>query len=138
MNYIYILIITLISTSWDRWMGDVLFFSFPIAFLIVQYIFKDKLYLFAFLYTLIYFASKFDIGLMSIILFILIIFSHHIFEFLEKSYYRSLFSSIIPLLFLCILNKVLFNYILFISLILLSIAHFVIIGRIDKNERIKI
>ncbi|MBM7558675.1 hypothetical protein [Marinitoga litoralis] len=138
MEYIYIVILTLISTSWDRWMGDILFFSFPIAFLIVQYIFKDKMYLFAFLYSLIYFASKFDIGLMSLILFILIVLSFHIFEFLEKSYYRSLFSSIIPLSFLCILNKVFFQYVFIISVIILSISHFVITGRIDKNERIKV
>ncbi|WGS65971.1 hypothetical protein [Marinitoga aeolica] len=136
MSYIYIIVMTLISSSWDRWMGDVLFFSFPIIFLIVQYLFKEKMYFFALLYSVIYFASKYDVGLMTIIFFILTISSFHIFEFLEKSYLRSLFSSSIPLFFLAFINKNF--YVLLISYILLSITHFIIAGRIGKNERIEI
>ncbi|SHE70897.1 hypothetical protein SAMN02745164_00978 [Marinitoga hydrogenitolerans DSM 16785] len=136
MTYIYITIMTLISSSWDRWMGDILFFSFPIAFLIVQYLFKDKMYFFSLLYSIIYFASKYDIGLMTIIFFIINVISFHLFEFLEKSYLRSLFSASIPLIFLAFINKNF--YVLVISYILLSITHFIIVGRIDKNERITI
>ncbi len=117
-------------------MGDVLFFSFPIIFLVVQYLFREKMYFFALLYSVIYFASKYDIGLMTIIFFILTISSFHIFEFLEKSYLRSLFSSSIPLFFLAFINKNF--YVLLISYILLSITHFIITGRIGKNDRIEI
>lgn len=136
MQYIYIFIMTMISSSWDRWMGDVLFFSFPIVFLIVQYLFKEKFYFFAFLYSIIYFSSKYDIGLMTILFFILIIASFHIFEFLEKSFFRSLLSASIPLFFLSFINKN--YYVLLISYILLSITHFILIGRVDRNERIQV
>ncbi|KLO21232.1 MULTISPECIES: hypothetical protein [unclassified Marinitoga] len=134
MNYIYIIIMTLIASSWDRWMGDILFFVFPIVFLVVQYLLKEKMYFFTLLYSILYFSSKYDIGLMTIVFFILTIFSFHIFEFLEKSYLRSLFSTFIPLFFLVFINKN--YYVLLISYILLSITHFVIVGRVGKNERI--
>ncbi|KLO24279.1 hypothetical protein X275_00345 [Marinitoga sp. 1197] len=134
MNYIYIIIMTLIASSWDRWMGDILFFVFPVVFLVVQYLLKEKMYFFALLYSILYFSSKYDIGLMTIVFFILTIFSFHIFEFLEKSYLRSLFSTFIPLFFLVFINKN--YYVLLISYILLSITHFVIVGRMGENERI--
>lgn len=136
MSNIYIIIMTLISSSWDRWMGDILFFSFPIIFLIVQYLFKEKIYFFSFLYSIVYFSSKYDIGLMTILFFALTVLSFHIFEFLEKGFLRSILSVSIPLLFLAFINKNFF--VLIISYILISITHFIIIGRVDKHEQITI
>ncbi|AEX85802.1 hypothetical protein Marpi_1403 [Marinitoga piezophila KA3] len=134
MDILYITLMTLISVSWDRWFGDILFFTFGIVFLIVQYTKPEKLIFFSFLYSIIYFSSKYDIGGMTIIFFLITIASGKLLEFLEKSFFRSIISTLPPLFFLALLNKNF--YTLIISYILIAIAHFIITGRVGKNERI--
>ncbi|BBE31870.1 hypothetical protein OSSY52_20110 [Tepiditoga spiralis] len=103
MKYLLFFLFTIASSSWDRWLGQYLFFSYPIVSVYLKNLdFNEKTKnMYAFLYTLIYFSLKYDVGLYAIIFLVIYIIIDTIFINIQKNFISTIAYTIPSTLFLC-------------------------------------
>jgi hypothetical protein len=125
MKYFIVLVMAIISASWDRWMGEFLFFSFPIISLYTSKFLDNQIYkvLLGLIFTIIYFSTRFSLGFFSIAFFICYILIIEIASFLGTKYLSTLFFSGALALFLSFINYSLFSFVS--TIILVSILYFI-------------
>ncbi|UYP00709.1 hypothetical protein OF820_03255 [Oceanotoga sp. DSM 15011] len=124
MIYIIFIILALMTSSWDRWLGDYIFYSFPIMMVYIQFSdLKDEIkYIVPFIYTLFYFQFRYDVGFVAIIFYILYVFLNWIFKNKELSFitvtiYSGIFTAFLGYLSYSIISSI-------ITMILIIMLYF--------------
>lgn len=103
MKYLLFFALTIMSSSWDRWLGQYLFFSYPIILAYLKNLdFNERTKnVYSFLYTLVYFLLKYDVGLYAIIFLVIYIVIDTIFINVQKNFISTLIYTTPSTLFLC-------------------------------------
>ena len=114
----------IVSSSWDKWMGSQLVFSMP--FLAVYFKHLDmndeKRFIFAIVYTLFYFANRYDIGFMAILFFVLYFLCDLFLSKFKHNFWTALLYFSMLSFYLNFLSFSFFSF--FTGIILISILYF--------------
>lgn len=121
MIYILLLVLSILSSSWDKWLGENLFFSFPVFALYILNINinKNKKFFFGLIYVLFYFSSRYSLGLFALIFYLIFLFLIEVLNDLDSSLITCMFFSLPLIIALSFINVSIISFIVTSSLILL-------------------
>lgn len=136
MKFIIYLLLALFTASFDRWLGETLCFVFPIFAVYTIELEKTNLFplYFTFLYTILYFSSRFELNFISIIFFSIFLLLILLLQDFKMNYFKDIFIFSILSFYLSLITKSFSSSI--IGLIIMTIAYFVNM-RLMINEREK-
>jgi hypothetical protein len=136
MKYILYLLFALFTASFDRWIGESLFFIFPIFAVYTIELEKSDLFplYFTFLYTIFYFSSRLELNFIAIIFFCIFLLLNTLLKDFKMNYFKDIFIFSILSFFLSIITRSYFSSI--VGIIIMTIAYFVNM-RLIINEREK-
>lgn len=112
MFNILMIIITLAASSWDSWVGDQIVFIFPIFSIYLKFL-KEEEYdlIFTMIYVLIFFSTRYDLGLTAILFYVIYIIFRKIFNELPNNYYGVILYSLPYTTFLSYITNSFFSFI---------------------------
>jgi len=136
MMYLIYFLLALITASFDRWLGEILFFVFPIIALYVSNLEKDahRLLFFVFIYTIFYFNARFELGFLAIIFFAIFLLINFFLHQLEMTLVKALLYSGILSLYMSVITSSFYPF--FLDMIIILVLYFTNI-RLVLNERKK-
>lgn len=91
LYFVYFLL-SLATASFDIWLGETLFFVFPIVLLYIYNFEKNenRILFYVLLYTIFYFVARFSLNFLSIIFFILFLLIHFILNHMKFSLIKAI------------------------------------------------
>jgi len=127
-------VLTVLISSYDRWLGSYIFFSFPVflAYLKVLGTEEKNRNILVLVYTVFYFTNKYDLGLMALLFYILYMISDFLFYKIENNIFSVGIYMLPSLVLLCFLSNSLISFIL--TVVLFTLLYFINM-RLIKNER---
>jgi len=134
--YLIYFLLALIIASFDRWLGEVLFFVFPIIALYISNLEKDdhRLLFFVLIYTIFYFNSRFELGFLAIIFFSIFLLINFFLHQLEISLFKALLYVGVLSIYMSAITS---SYIpFFLDMIIILVLYFMNM-RLVVNERKK-
>ncbi|POZ88274.1 MULTISPECIES: hypothetical protein [Petrotoga] len=136
MMYLIYFLLALVAASFDRWLGEILFFIFPIIVLYVSNLEKDdhRLLFFVFVYTIFYFNSRFELGFLAIIFFVIFLLINFFLHQLEMTLINALIYVGVLSLYMSVITSSLYPF--FWDMIIIFVLYFLNM-RLVFNERKK-
>lgn len=118
--FFYIFLAIFVS-SFDRWVGETLFFIFPIVIVYVLAFEKSEAQslFFTFLYTILYFGTRFDLGLFAIMFFLILLVFNYILKNLRMSFIKVILYSATFSIFLSFITSSYYSFLIDIIIILI-------------------
>ncbi|PNR97365.1 hypothetical protein X928_10140 [Petrotoga miotherma DSM 10691] len=136
MMYLIYFLLALITASFDRWLGEIIFFVFPIIVLYVSNLEKDdhRLLFFVFIYTIFYFNSRFELGFLAIIFFAIFLLINFFLHQLEMTLIKALIYAGVLSLYMSVITSSLYPF--FLDMIIIFVLYFMNM-RLVLDERKK-
>ncbi|KUK15597.1 MAG: Uncharacterized protein XD53_0970 [Petrotoga mobilis] len=136
MMYLIYFLLALVAASFDRWLGEILFFIFPIIVLYVSNLEKDdhRLLFFVFIYTIFYFNARFELGFLAIIFFAVFLLLNFFLHQLEMTLIKVLLYGGILSLYMSAITSSFYPF--FLDMLIILVLYFMNM-RLVLNERKK-
>ncbi|PNR90135.1 hypothetical protein X925_00760 [Petrotoga sp. 9T1HF07.CasAA.8.2] len=136
MMYLIYFLLALITASFDRWLGEILFFVFPIIALYVADFKEDdtRLLFFVLIYTIFYFNSRFELGFLAIIFFVIFLLINFFLHQLEMTLIKALIYVGVLSLYMSVITSSLYPFLW--DMIIVFVLYFMNM-RLVFNERKK-
>ncbi|MBL5981447.1 hypothetical protein HWHPT5561_08065 [Petrotoga sp. HWH.PT.55.6.1] len=136
MMYLIYFLLALITASFDRWLGEILFFVFPIIALYVANFEEDdtRLLFLVLIYTIFYFNSRFELGFLAIIFFAIFLLINFFLHQLEMTLIKALIYVGVLSLYMSVITSSLYPFLW--DMIIVFVLYFMNM-RLVFNERKK-
>lgn len=130
---IFMIIITLITASWDSWVGSQILFLFPIFSIYLKF-FKEEDHdlIFTMIYVLIFFSTRYDLGFTAILFYVTYVIFRKVFNNIPNNSYGVILYSLPYTIFL---SYITYSYFSFIITNIIILTLYFLNMRLIFNER---